>query len=52
MKIAIVNTQAISKKAVVKQKDLSKSFANDNNEVDVFIFSAKSHKKDALTILI
>ncbi|MBR1802712.1 MAG: glycosyltransferase family 4 protein [Clostridia bacterium] len=50
MKIAIVNTWAISNKAIGGTErfviDLAKSFASDNYEVDVFMFSGKSYSED------
>ena len=52
MKIAIVNTWAISKKAVGGTErfvmDLAKSFADDGNEVDVYMFSGSTHKEDGV----
>ena len=50
MKIAIVNTWAISKKAVGGTErfvmDLAKSFADNGNEVDVYMFSGNTHIED------
>ena len=55
MKIAIVNTWAISKKAVGGTErfvmDLAKTFANSGNEVDVYMFSGKTHKEDEVNYI-
>lgn len=55
MKIAIVNPWAISKKAIGGTErfvmDLAKSFATNNNQVDVFMFSGKSHKEDGVNYI-
>lgn len=55
VKIAIVNTWAISKKAIGGTErfvmDLAKSFAENNNQVDVFMFSGKSHKEDGVNYI-
>lgn len=55
MKIAIVNTWAISRKAIGGTErfvmDLAKSFAENNNQVDVFMFSGKSHKEDGVNYI-
>lgn len=55
MKIAIVNTWAISKKAVGGTErfvmDLAKSFADNGNEVDVYMFSGKTHKEDGVNYI-
>lgn len=52
MKIAIVNTWAISNKAIGGTErfvmDLAKTFAENNNEVDVFMFSGESHIEDGV----
>ena len=50
MKIAIINTWAISNKAIGGTErfvmDLAKAFASVGNEVDVFMFSGRSFKED------
>lgn len=55
MKVAIINTWAISDKAVGGTErfviDLAKSFAKNNNEVDVYMFSGKSYKKDGVNYI-
>lgn len=55
MKIAIVNTWAISKKAIGGTErfvmDLAKSFVEKNNQVDVYMFSGKSHKEDGVNYI-
>lgn len=55
MKIAIINTWAISNKAIGGTErfviDLAKSLAQDNNEVDVFMFSGKSYTEDGVNYI-
>lgn len=55
MKIAIVNTWAISKKAVGGTErfvmDLAKSFVDNGNEVDVFMFSGNTHTEDGVNYI-
>ena len=55
MRIAIVNTWAISKKAVGGTErfvmDLAKSFVDSGNEVDVFMFSGNTHKEDGVNYI-
>ena len=55
MKIAIVNTWAISKKAVGGTErfvmDLAKSFADNGNEVDVYMFSGNTHIEDGVNYI-
>ena len=55
MKIAIVNTWAISKKAVGGTErfvmDLAKAFADNGNEVDVYMFSGNTHKEDGVNYI-
>lgn len=55
MKIAIINTWAISNKAIGGTErfviDLAKSLAHDNNEVDVFMFSGKSYVEDGVNYI-
>ena len=55
MEIAIINTWAISNKAIGGTErfviDLSKSLAKDNNEVDVFMFSGKSYAEDGVNYI-
>lgn len=55
MKIAIVNTWAISKKAVGGTErfvmDLAKSFVDNGNEVDVYMFSGYTHKEDGINYI-
>ena len=55
MRIAIINTWAISNKAIGGTErfviDLAKSFAHDNNEVDVFMFSGKSYVEDGVNYI-
>lgn len=55
MKIAIVNTWAISKKAVGGTErfvmDLAKSFVDNGNEVDVYMFSGNTHKEDGVNYI-
>ena len=55
MRIAIVNTWAISKKAVGGTErfvmDLAKSFVESGNEVDVFMFSGNTHKEDGVNYI-
>lgn len=50
MKIALINTWAISNKSIGGTErfamDLAKSLAKGKNEVDVYMFSGKSHKED------
>lgn len=47
MKVAIINTWAISNKAIGGTErfvmDLAKALVQNNNEIDVFMFSGKSH---------
>ena len=55
MKIAIVNTWAISKKAIGGTErfvmDLAKSFAENNNQVDVYMFSGNTHIEDVVNYI-
>ena len=55
MKIAIVNTWAISKKAVGGTErfvmDLAKSFADNGNEVDVYMFSVNTLIEDGVNYI-
>lgn len=55
MKIAIVNTWAISKKAVGGTErfvmDLAKAFVDNGNEVDVYMFSGNTHKEDGVNYI-
>jgi glycosyltransferase involved in cell wall biosynthesis len=55
MKIAIINTWAISNKAIGGTErfviDLAKSLEQDNNEVDVFMFSGKSYTEDGVNYI-
>ena len=55
MKIAIVNTWAISKRAIGGTErfvmDLAKAFAYNGNEVDVYMFSGKTHKEDGVNYI-
>lgn len=55
MKIAIINTWAISNKAVGGTErfvmDLAKSLVQDNNEVDVYMFSGKTHSEDGVNYI-
>ena len=55
MKIAIVNTWAISKKAVGGTErfimDLAKVFVDNGNEVDVYMFSGNTHKEDGVNYI-
>lgn len=55
MKIAIINTWAISNKAIGGTErfvmDLAKSLAKSNNEVDVFMFSGKSYFEDGVNYI-
>lgn len=50
MKVAIVNTWAISNKAIGGTErfvmDLAKSLVDNNNEVDVYMFSGENHIED------
>ena len=55
MKIAIVNTWAISKRAIGGTErfimDLAKAFTYNGNEVDVYMFSGKTHKEDGVNYI-
>lgn len=55
MKIAIVNTWAISDKAIGGTErfviDLAQVFVNSGNEVDVYMFSGESHKKNGVNYI-
>ena len=55
MKIAIINTWAISNKAIGGTErfviDLAKSLVQDNNKVDVFMFSGKSYVEDGVNYI-
>ena len=55
MKIAIVNTWAISKRAIGGTErfvmDLAKSFVDNGNEVDVFMFSGNTHTEDGVNYI-
>ena len=55
MRIAIINTWAISNKAIGGTErfvmDLANSLAHDNNEVDVFMFSGKSYVEDCVNYI-
>lgn len=55
MKIAIINTWAISNKAIGGTErfviDLAKSLSRDNNQVDVFMFSGKSYEEDGINYI-
>lgn len=55
MKVAIVNTWAISNKAIGGTErfvmDLAKALVQNNNEVDVFMFSGKSHFEDGVNYI-
>ena len=55
MRIAIINTWAISNKAIGGTErfviDLARSLAHDNNEVDVFMFSGKSYVEDGVNYI-
>lgn len=55
MKVAIINTWAISNKAIGGTErfvmDLAKTLVQDKNEVDVFMFSGKSHFEDGVNYI-
>lgn len=55
MRIAIVNTWAISDKAIGGTErfviDLGQVFVNSGNEVDVYMFSGESHKKNGVNYI-
>ena len=55
MRIAIVNTWAISDKAIGGTErfviDLAQVFVNSGNEVDVYMFSGESHKKNGVNYI-
>lgn len=55
MKIAIINTWAISNKSIGGTErfviDLAKSLVQDNNEVDVYMFSGNSHIEDGVNYI-
>ncbi len=55
MKVAIINTWAISDKAIGGTErfviDLARAFIENNNEVDVYMFSGKSYKKDGVNYI-
>ena len=55
MKIAIVNTWAISNKAIGGTErfviDLAKALAENKNEVDVYMFSGKSYSEDGVNYI-
>lgn len=55
MKIAIVNTWAISKRAIGGTErfvmDLAKSFVDNGNEVDVYMFSGNTHKEEGVNYI-
>lgn len=55
MKVAIINTWAISDKAIGGTErfviDLARAFVENNNEVDVYMFSGKSYKKDGVNYI-
>ncbi len=55
MKVAIINTWAISNKAIDGTErfvmDLDKALVQDKNEVDVFMFSGKSHFEDGVNYI-
>lgn len=55
MKVAIVNTWAISNKAIGGTErfvmDLAKALVQNNNEVDVYMFSGESHFEDGVNYI-
>lgn len=55
MKIGLINTWAISDKAIGGTErfviDLAQALANDGNEVDVYMFSGKSHKHNGVNYI-
>ena len=55
MKIGLINTWAISDKAIGGTErfviDLAQALANDGNEVDVYMFSGKSHKQNGVNYI-
>ena len=55
MKVAIVNTWAISNKAIGGTErfvmDLAKSLVDNNNEVDVYMFSGENHIEDGVNYI-
>lgn len=55
LKIAMINTWAISKKAVGGTErfvmDLAKAFKDNGNEVDVYMFSGNTHEEDGVNYI-